>query len=521
MPLENSEISFSVTLALRNSLGADIYISEKLDLLQEIIILNVNCDENYMKKYELAHKSRAALRLWLLDSKVLLKNGFHVNASDILKDEVPLELIAKLTESRIMSFYSYIDRLSGNAEKLAAFSRTMADGFFEDFYEKKLVLGQILCEMLLILEVFDDVVASNCKLILDTICRKWWTKITSGEVGLNPCLVMLQHPVIVKKSLKRLFRRIIKYLLTLTPDIKIVNAFVEQSSWNFFYVQPLVAETLISLMIPFESEEILCVLNEILEAQEINWRNVLVSFSAFLLRFSNSSSLLKEQISKWLVDSLQESKEDWLLTAFLVARQAGGEGQHLFPSYQRWFSETFGDLSTSPASSGRKFVFLVDTLLSLIQHESLPTLKIHVSNPPAVPPGMEYKLSEFLKRHKERINFLDEAFDTTPFSKQSKVDVDIKLAVESYEKTEKIPNTLIEASIFRINYYQGSFLPALLSPRIIPDNGDARERLIDVLKSISKISPSQYSAYKDACKKYASEFARGLFEEEDEEDLFM
>ncbi|KAK2703833.1 hypothetical protein QYM36_017773, partial [Artemia franciscana] len=246
-------------------------------------------------------------------------------------------------------------KLSGNAEKLAAFSRTMADGFFEDFYEKKLVLGQILCEMLLILEVFDDVVAS--------------------EVGLNPCLVMLQHPVIVKKSLKRLFRRIIKYLLTLTPDIKIVNAFVEQSSWNFFYVQPLVAETLISLMIPFESEEILCVLNEILEAQEINWRNVLVSFSAFLLRFSNSSSLLKEQISKWLVDSLQESKEDWLLTAFLVARQAGGEGQHLFPSYQRWFSETFGDLSTSPASSGRKFVFLVDTLLSLIQHESLPTLK--------------------------------------------------------------------------------------------------------------------------------------------------
>ncbi|KAK2703834.1 hypothetical protein QYM36_017774, partial [Artemia franciscana] len=91
--------------------------------------------------------------------------------------------------------------------------------------------------------------------------------------------------------------------------------------------------------------------------------------------------------------------------------------------------------------------------------------QIHVSNPPAVPPGMEYKLSEFLKRHKERINFLDEAFDTTPFSKQSKVDVDIKLAVESYEKTEKIPNTLIEASIFRINYYQGSFLPALLSPR--------------------------------------------------------
>ena len=46
--------------------------------------------------------------------------------------------------------------------------------------------------------------------------------------------------------------------------------------------------------------------------------------------------------------------------------------------------------------------------------------------------------------------------------------------------------------------------------RIVPDNGDARERLIDALKSISKISPSQYSAYKDACKKYASEFARGM-----------
>jgi hypothetical protein len=60
---------------------------------------------------------------------------------------------------------------------------------------------------------------------------------------------MLQHPCVTKKSLKRLFRRIIKYLLTLTPDIKIVNAFVEQSSWSFFYVQPLVAETLISVSI--------------------------------------------------------------------------------------------------------------------------------------------------------------------------------------------------------------------------------------------------------------------------------
>jgi hypothetical protein len=47
--------------------------------------------------------------------------------------------------------------------------------------------------------------------------------------------------------------------------------------------------------------------------------------------------------------------------------------------------------------------------------------QIHVSNPPAVPPGMEYKLSEFLKIHKERINFLDEAFDTTPFSVSSLV----------------------------------------------------------------------------------------------------
>jgi hypothetical protein len=46
--------------------------------------------------------------------------------------------------------------------------------------------------------------------------------------------------------------------------------------------------------------------------------------------------------------------------------------------------------------------------------------------------------------------------------------------------------------------------------RIVPDSGDARERLIDALKSISKIFPSQYSAYKNACKKYASEFSRGM-----------
>lgn len=68
-----------------------------------------------------------------------------------------------------------------------------------------------------------------------------------------------------------------------------------------------------------------------------------------------------------------------------------------------------------------------------------------------------------------------------------------------FEHTGKIPVTVMEASIFRRPYYVSHFLPALLTPRVLPKVPDSRVAFIESLKRADKIPPSLYSTYCQAC----------------------
>ncbi|KAG8508176.1 Fanconi anemia group A protein [Galemys pyrenaicus] len=61
------------------------------------------------------------------------------------------------------------------------------------------------------------------------------------------------------------------------------------------------------------------------------------------------------------------------------------------------------------------------------------------------------------------------------------------------------PASALLRSIFRRSYFTSRFLPALLSPRVLPPAPDAREALIEALRRADKVPPSLLSAYRQAC----------------------
>nr|XP_054104539.1 Fanconi anemia group A protein isoform X9 [Callithrix jacchus] len=85
------------------------------------------------------------------------------------------------------------------------------------------------------------------------------------------------------------------------------------------------------------------------------------------------------------------------------------------------------------------------------------------------------------------------------FKPHSQALQDVEKAIMVFEHTGKIPVTVMEASIFRRPYYMSHFLPALLTPRVLPKVPDSRVAFIESLKSADKIPLSLYSAYCQAC----------------------
>ncbi|KAI2580275.1 FA complementation group A, partial [Homo sapiens] len=59
---------------------------------------------------------------------------------------------------------------------------------------------------------------------------------------------------------------------------------------------------------------------------------------------------------------------------------------------------------------------------------------------------------------------------------------DVEKAIMVFEHTGNIPVTVMEASIFRRPYYVSHFLPALLTPRVLPKVPDSRVAFIESLK---------------------------------------
>uniref|UniRef100_A0A671Y349 Uncharacterized protein n=1 Tax=Sparus aurata TaxID=8175 RepID=A0A671Y349_SPAAU len=304
-------------------------------------------------------------------------------------------------------------------------------------------------------------------------------------------------------ALRCFFTHSLTQTLTYKPQLTVSDAITLQSEWTFAKANRLVTCLFRKLAVIFSVEQLLCHLQQVLETHEVNWKLVLCFLSTVLVY---NPCLL----SRLLTSAFEGYDLENMITAFLLARQGALEGASIFPSYSEWFKMSFGGGSGYNAASKKSLVFLLKFLSDLVPFEPPQYLKVHVLHPPFVPLKHRSLLMEYVSLAKTRLADLKvrSVEDMGLYEHVSGAGIpqcqavqDVEKAVSLFASTGRISPTVMEASIFRRPYFLTRFLPALLTPRVLPVKPDTRMSFIEILKKADKIPAAQYSSYVESCQK--------------------
>ncbi|XP_060693630.1 Fanconi anemia group A protein-like isoform X1 [Hemiscyllium ocellatum] len=324
--------------------------------------------------------------------------------------------------------------------------------------------------------------------------------------------VTLFHGAISLDSLKQFFYHTLTQILTYNPVLEASDAIRRQGEWCFAKSKPLLVTLYRKLFVLFSAEELITHFQQVLESHEVNWQCVLSCVSTLLVCQPESQKYLKELLTKLLINAFENYELESMITAFLLARQAALEGPAVFVSYSEWFKNSFGSASSYHGSSKKSLIFLLKFLTDLVPFETAQYLKVHILYPPYVASKYRVMLLEYISLAKTRLSdfqvsikelglYEDLSTANAPLKPQCQAMQDVERAVLIFENSGKIPASVMEASIFRRPYYLTRFLPALLTPRLLPPAQDSRMVFIDSLRKADKIPENLYASYVQACER--------------------
>uniref|UniRef100_A0A4W3J2L8 Fanconi anemia group A protein-like n=1 Tax=Callorhinchus milii TaxID=7868 RepID=A0A4W3J2L8_CALMI len=319
----------------------------------------------------------------------------------------------------------------------------------------------------------------------------------------------LYHGTVSLERLKQFFCHTLTQALTYNPVLEASDAIRMQRDWCFAKTWPHLTTLYRKLFVLFGPEELTAHLRQVLETHEVNWQNVLSCVSTLLVCQPDTQQHLKGLLAKLLINAFESYELESIITAFLLARQASLEGPAVFISYSEWFKISFGSPSSYHGGSKKALVFLLKFLTDLVPFEPAPYLKIHMLYPPYVGPKYRLLLMEYISLAKTRL--LDLQVSGNAASQLCYCSLrDVEKALVLFENSRKIPAGIMEASIFRRPYYMSRFLPALLTPRVLPQLPDLRMGFIESLKKADKIPANMYTSYIHACEEEKQQWLEEL-----------
>ncbi|CAH1403348.1 unnamed protein product [Nezara viridula] len=154
----------------------------------------------------------------------------------------------------------------------------------------------------------------------------------------------------------------------------------------------------------------------------------------------------------------------------------------------------------SGENSSYEFSFILNNHAKLWIYEKLsPDVKTFLSEVPTIPASCRKHFSEYIALCKTRLSDLNETTDyigifNDYYEKDEEgQEADVCRAISIFQENQEIPKPLLEASVFRKQYYEKVFLKRLLS---VPESSDAkRAELINKLHSAGKISKTLYNRW--------------------------
>ncbi|XP_078690208.1 Fanconi anemia group A protein-like isoform X3 [Branchiostoma floridae x Branchiostoma belcheri] len=462
---------------------------------------------------------------------------------------LPLELVWCLHQTAGIPLSSYLACNVGKPKAMSTFVQSVVQAYFCGSKEDRLVRRDIITGILgsLISYAYTEKrgkaeeasakglrkasVVLLDKIIMGLIVREEGlvgdenTRLKLGEV-------LYHHGNVSQDALQQFCIRQLNAAFAHNPTPSVWEVVSAQSGWTYASLPVHIKDLYTQILVLLTPEGVTQQLEYVMDKEQVNWQAVLSFVSVFLTCCNNGPACLKGLIDKLINQSLESNNCPHLLVAFLLARQAGQEGPHVFPPYSQWFQHNFGGSSSPHAASVRTFSCLMRLLSDMVPHETPQCLKVHVLHPPHVLPRSRAQLSDYISLAKTRLADLGESIEESSIyedgstDRQGKTDRslqaanDVERAMAQFEKTGKVPANVIEASIFRRPYYIGRFLPALLAPRTLPDVPDTRIQFIDALKRSEKIPVNMYTAYTEGCRREATQLLEGVFEGDEQEELF-
>ncbi|CAH1269254.1 FANCA [Branchiostoma lanceolatum] len=463
---------------------------------------------------------------------------------------LPLELVWYLHQTAGIPLSSYLACNVGKPKAMSAFVQSVVQAFFCGSKEDRLVRRDVITGILgsLISYAYtekrgksEEASAKGLRkasaVLLDRIFLGLITSREEGTQGdednrLKLADVLYHHGDVSQDALQQFCIRQLNAAFALNPTPSVWEVISAQSRWSYAGLPVHIRDMYTQMLVLLTPEDVTKQLEYVVDKDQVNWQAVLSVVSVFLISCNNGPTCLKGLIDRLINQSLEGNNRHHLLVAFLLTRQAGQEGPHVFPPYSQWFQHHFGGSSSPHVASVRTFSCLMRLLSDMVPHETPQCLKIHVLHPPHVLARCRAQLSDYVALAKTRLADLGESIEESSIyedgstDRQGKIDRsqqaahDVERAMAQFEKTGKVPANVIEASIFRRPYYIGRFLPAVLVPRTLPDVPDTRMQFIDALKRAEKIPGNMFTAYTEGCRREAAQLLEGVFEGDEQEELF-
>ncbi|XP_062822472.1 Fanconi anemia group A protein-like [Anolis carolinensis] len=179
--------------------------------------------------------------------------------------------------------------------------------------------------------------------LLDSVAKEKQegsSSLKAAKSWLHVFTVSAYQGLVLPEALQDFFSQTLTQVLTYNPQLKVSDAIPLQREWSFARTNAVLALLYRKLFVPFKPEELVRHLQHVLETSEVNWHHVLSCVSTLLVCQSGAAPLIKDFLSHLLKKGFEDYDLESMMTAFLIARQAGLEGPAVFMPYAEWFKTT-------------------------------------------------------------------------------------------------------------------------------------------------------------------------------------
>ncbi|XP_046689231.1 Fanconi anemia group A protein homolog isoform X1 [Homalodisca vitripennis] len=253
---------------------------------------------------------------------------------------------------------------------------------------------------------------------------------------------------------------------------------------------PVTTEIISKVLSKLPAEDVINELSKIVLEEQFNWRWLLTTVSVFVSSSTQGAETLKATVENWMIQAFSSKDSRLLSAAVLCARQCCTENMQVFGSYATWF----GGLQVRPASA---FKFLFSFLSEMVPFEPVLCLKIHVNKVPSVPANCHSVVADYTNLAKTRLADLKQTTDYVGLfgeyttTEQEGREADVAKVVAYFNQTREIMKIVLEASVFRKQFYEKVFLAELLK-----DYNLRHVEFIKKLYSIGKIPHALYNRWR-------------------------